>query len=80
MPYGGIKFAGHVRAGKVCCFARIKLSSQTIISAAERPSETGEWLPIPADRISMAEIQFPAQDSGKREDKFASLVHNVGAI
>jgi hypothetical protein len=35
---------------------------------------------MPADRISMAEIQFPAQDSGKREDKFASLVNNAGAI
>ena len=75
-----IKFAGDARAGKVCCFARIKLSSQTIISAAERPSETGECLSIPADRISMAEIQFPAQESGQRKSKFASLVNNAGAI
>ena len=42
VPYEVIKFAGYVRAEKVCCFARIIWSKLTIISTAERLSETGE--------------------------------------
>ena len=65
---------------KVCYFARIILSRQTIIAAAERPSETGECLSDPADLLSMLRVQFLAEELGKRENKFASLVNNAGAI
>ena len=79
-PHHGIQFAGHLRAGKVCYFARIILSRQTIIAPAERPSEWGECLSISADLLSMAGIQCPAEESGKRKSKFASLVNHAGAI
>ena len=80
MPLDGISFAGHVRSTRVWYSARIILSSQTIISAAERPSEMGECLSIPADLLSMAGNQFLAEELGKRSNKFASLANNAGAI
>ena len=80
MSQDGINFAGYVRSTKVWYFARIILSGLTIISTVERPTETGEWLSIPADLLSMAGTQFLSQELGKRESKFASLVNNVGAI
>ena len=46
----------------------------------ERLSERGECLSNLADLLSMAGIQFPAEELGKRENKFDSLVNNAGAI
>ena len=65
---------------KFVFFARIILSGLTIISTVEGPSETGGRRSNPADLLSMVRVQFPAQVLGKRENKFASLVNNAGAI
>ncbi len=49
-------------------------------ATAERLSETGECLSIPADLASMEGIQSLVEELGKRENKFDSLINNAGAI
>jgi short-subunit dehydrogenase len=47
---------------------------------AERLSETGGRVLIPADLSSMKGIQYLAEELGKRERKLDIVVNNAGAI